>query len=433
MRRRVCAALAVFALVLGVSCRATVAEPRLAPAWAEEQARTPLSRADCIALATRSAPNAAAWQARRLAARAGLESADRFPNPTLSLGWEDFGLNHAAAAGSVQTTLSLALALEDVFARKRRAAAARHELEAEEADLRAQAAQLAADVSRAYDELVAARTRATLQAELSSVAEKQRADVERFATSGLAARVDLERASAELAQAEAQRAQATVEADRLELAFAFALGFERPQRLQLSEALRNASSTPSRDLAELLALAASARSEIAAAAARYQAELERSRLAAERLQFLPALGAGPRRQGDELRGVATIDVVLPVFDSGAAAEHAQSAALLAAAAALRASAHEVARDVCSALERLRAAETYLSEHARDLAARRLALRESTERLFRAGEAPYADLALARRDEVEARLSLVDAELAAAAARVDLDFAVGALEVREPRP
>ena len=428
-----CASILGLAFVFITSCHATVVEPRLAPAWAEAEAQKPLTRDDCIALATKSAPNAAAWQARRLAARAGLERAKTLPNPTLTLGWEDFGLNQAASGSSVQTTLSLAMALEDVFSRKRRKAAARHELEAEEADLRADAAKLAADVSRAYDELVAARTRSTLQDELTAVAEKQRADVERFTESGIAPHFDLERAEAELAQAQADRAKTAVEAQRLELELAFSLGFERPAALQLSEPLTNASKIASRDLTALLSAAANKRSEIAAAAARYQAELERLKLAAERLQFLPTVGAGPRKQGEELRGVATIDVALPIFDSGKATEHAQSATLLAAAAALRTSAHDVARDVCTALERLDASESYLTDHARDLAARRLSLRERTERLFRAGEAPYADLALARRDEVQARLALVDADLAAAAARIDLDFATGALELLGTKP
>ncbi len=412
-----------------VACRAAVVEPTLQPAWSEDEARDPLSRSECVALAVRSAPSAAAWTARIQAARASLEQAQLLPNPSVSLGWEDLGLDSATAGIPVQTTLSLALALQDACSRSRRTFAARYELEAEEADVRAEIARLAAGVSRAYDGLIAVRQRAALAEELAAVARRQCDDVAKFVASGVLPHVEFERSDAELAQSRAQVAQAEADARLLELEFAFALGFERPLTLRLADALTDAGDATSLDLATLLASAVAARSELSAAKARYAAELERLKLSAERLQFLPTIGAGARTQDGELSGVASIDVELPIFDAGSAAERAQDASLLAAAADMRTAGHEVAREVCAALERLSAAEAYLAEHARDLARRRRTLRERTETLFRAGEVEYSELALARRDEVEARIALVDAELVVAAARVDLDAASGELEAR----
>jgi hypothetical protein len=126
--------LALACIAAASGCRATVEEPTLPPAWTAEDAARPLSRRDCIDLALHSAPTSTAWKARILAARAGLEQAEALPNPALSLGWEDFGLNAASGGSAVQTTLSLAMSLEDLFSRKRRAAAASHDLEAEEAN-----------------------------------------------------------------------------------------------------------------------------------------------------------------------------------------------------------------------------------------------------------------------------------------------------------
>ncbi len=420
-------------------CKATIVEPTLPPAWPESAAQRPLTRADCISLAAGSAPTAAAWEARRLAARARLDQASRLPNPTLSLGWEDFGLNQAATGSTVQSTLSLALALADVAARKRRKHAAQAELLAEEADLRAERAQLAADVCLAYDELVVARARAALHAELTDVAGMQAHDVGRFVENGLLPRLDLERAVAEGRQAQADFVGASTRARALELEFAFALGFERPVALALAEPLAaggNAGAggtVSSLPLAELLAVAAAARPELAAARARYEAERERLSLAAERVQFMPTIGAGPRTLGDEVLGVASIDVELSLFDSGAVAEHEQQAALLGAASALRAAAHAVALQVCTTLGRSQAAEAFIRDHARDLAARRRGLRERTERLFHDGEAEFADLVLARRDEVQSRVALLDAEHAAAAARVALQAALGVFAADDPVP
>ena len=440
------------ALLTPAGCGAPVVEPELPPAWSPAQAAAPLTRAECVHLAANSAPSAAAWEARRAAAKANLEQAGLLANPTLSLAWEDFGLNHAAEGSALQTTVSLAVALEDVFSRGSREAAARHELEAEEADIRAERARLAADVAHAYDELVAARARVELQQDLVAEARTQRDDVARFVASGDSPRIEQDRAEAELAAAQADAARARTEARGQELGFAFALGFERPVTLQLAEPLtgEGPSLDPTAgsgtgagpgagpaaieiDLAGLLAVAADARPELAAAAARYAAQLERLSLVAERPQFLPTLGAGPRWQKDELRGVGTIDVALPIFDSGAAAQRGEQAALLGAAAALRAAARDVAREVCAARERLEAAVTYLDGHARDLADRRHALNLSTTRLFRAGEVAYTELALARRDDVEAQLALLEARLAVAAARVDLAAAIGRLDDNAPDP
>ena len=418
-RRRL---LLLAALLAG--CHATVVEPTLAPAWTEAEAAAPLTRQDCIDFALRSAPTAAAWQARRLAARARLEQAGTLPNPILGLGWEDFGLNDAAHR-ITQTTLTLAWALADVAAREGREAAARYDLWAEEADLRAEAARLAADVSRAYDVLVAARARVTLQLQLADVAERQRADVAHFVSSGTSPRIELERAEAEVAEARAGVDAARSAARALELELVFAIGFDRPLEVQLADDLTPAPAEPQPALGDLLLSAAAARPELAGAQARYQAELQRLQLAADRVRFLPLVTAGPRSQGDELLGVAGLEVELPLFDSGAAEEHGQQAALLAAAAALRSAARDIAAQVCEAAARAAAAQAQLDDHARDLAQRRAALRTRTEALFRAGEAEYADVALARRDEVEARLAQLDAELAADEARIDLQLALGA--------
>ncbi|MDZ4775133.1 MAG: TolC family protein, partial [Planctomycetota bacterium] len=221
--------------------------------------------------------------------------------------------------------------------------------------------------------------------------------------------------------------RARADARELELLFAFALGFERPLTLALAEQPNGSTLTSERDIEALLTLASAARPEISAAKARYQAQLVRAHLASERIQFLPTVSAGPRRQDGELRGVAGLDVVLPIFDSGAVAEREQRAGLLAAAVELRRTAQQVAGEVSAALLRLETAESALTGSAGELAQRRRALREQTERLFAAGEVDYAELVSARRGEAEAQLARLDAERAASAARVEFDFATGAFE------
>ena len=141
-------------LLLALAACGTVEEPKLAPAWSEADAARPLTHADCVRLATRSASTAAAWEARRRAAEAALRQAGKLPNPTLAASWEDFGLG--SGGGPLQQTFSLGMALEAVFARGRREAAASHALLAELADLQAEEARLAREVGQGYDALAPA-------------------------------------------------------------------------------------------------------------------------------------------------------------------------------------------------------------------------------------------------------------------------------------
>lgn len=412
MRREI----AVLAMFLAAGC-ATVAEPVIGPAWSAPDAARPLGHADCVRLAAESAPTAAAWRARLASAQAALRQAGTPANPSMSLGWENLGL----AATPIQTTLTLAYSLESLAARPREKTAAQFDLDATRADLLAERARLAADVCRSYDELVAARRRLALAADATSVAERSRAAVERFAAAGAKASLDVDRAEAESMQARANQASALFDARAKEWALAFALGFDRPVALQLSEGL---TSGPAQDDLSALEAAATSRPEIAAASARYRAALERAHLAADRFQLLPSVTGGPRKEGSDTSRVLSLDVDIPVFDTGGAAIDAASAELLAAAAELRRTSHEVSGEVVAAAERLAETDAYVTEFARPLAARRVALRETAERLFAEGEIEFDEVTVARRDEVEARGALLDAELAAAQARTDLDAATG---------
>ena len=351
--------------LVAASC-GTVEEPKLPDAWGKERAERPLSHADCVALALHSAPIASAWRARRMAA--------------------------------------------------------------EVADLRAEATHLEVEVRRGYDRLVVARLRVELRRASQVVFEQQRAGLERFVTAGIEPKIALERADAELMQARAEAMKAETEARLLEIEFAFALGFARPVHLVLSDPVTPQPAAPVPGLEPLLVRAAEERQELVAAKERYASELERAHLQAERVRFLPTVGAGPRLESGEVRGVASLDVELPIFDGGGAGDQAQNAALLASASELRRQAQRVAGEVALAHERGALARA-LEQASLPLAAARRALRERVERLFTAGEATFQEVILARREAIEAELTALDAALAVAEARLDLAAALGAVSVR----
>ncbi len=157
--------------------------------------------------------------------------------------------------------------------------------------------------------------------------------------------------------------------------------------------------------------AAASRPEIAAAEARYRAELERLQLAASRVQFLPTILPAYRSLDGMSLGVASIEFQVPLFDAGGAEVAARDAGLLLAAAELQKVAHATARDVAAAAQGTAAARAFLHDHAEPVAAKRTALRAGAERLFEAGQVNFDELLTTRRDEVRARQALLDAALA----------------------
>jgi len=122
---------------------------------------------------------------------------------------------------------------------------------------------------------------------------------------------------------------------------------------------------------------------------------------------------GYRRLDGNSLGTGSIDVVLPMFDTGWAEVAAADADLLGAAAALRQGAHAVARDVCVALQGTAAATEHLERAARPIAERRQALADAAERWFAAGEITFAERREPIRAAERARRDLVAAELAVA--------------------
>lgn len=424
MPRSAIAGLAAAGLTLVGACNVAPPEARLREPYGPAAANHALTRSECIALAMNSAPTAAAWTARLRRAHAVLAQASRLPNPSLAAAWEDFGLNSAAESATLQTTLTLGFALQDAFARGSRQAAAEHELRAEVASLTEERNRLAATVSQAYDELLAARDRVRLLDLLTEVARANNETLTRFVSAGLAARIQADQAEAELLSAQADDGKAHAAARALELELAFALGFDRPVGLDLAESGTGKRYPPRADVDTLVQDAMHSRGEVVAAVERYAAQRGRLQLAVDRVQFIPTISLGPRLVGGELLGVAGVDAVLPVFDNGSSEVEMQDADLLAAAAEVRRVANNVAREVCLAVEAVRSTEDYLENSARRVAGLRLQLRQAAERLFVAGEVEFPEVLRARREDTAAQLDVLDAQRAVAAAQTDLERALG---------
>lgn len=421
MRGDLCLSLA---LLLCCQC-GTVDLPVLAPPHSEQVAQHPLSRADCEALALSSAPNAASFLARRLSAQAQLRQEKTWPNPVFAPSWDYLGFGHLIA----EQTMSIGVSLASLLTRSTRISAAEHQAAAQVAELEFEIQELILEVRVGYDELIAARERVVANQTSVAVAEKVMAAVSKFFAAGTGTAVEVSQAEAALAEARLALDAVVADAELQQVAFAFALGFERPVALMFSEPMTKISTTE--PAAQMIELAAVERQDLKAATARYETEIDRCHLANARPRFIPAIGGGPKFQGSQTYMSASLEVELPLFDLGGAAIAEQDAALLLSAAELRKTAQLVARDINLALAEQAAAHRHAYEHVLPLASLRMKLLHDQQRLFEVGEVTYANMIIAENDEATARVLTVDARLRCALAALRLQFAAGILKVCSP--
>lgn len=378
----------------------------------------PWSRARCVAAAIEAAPTAEAWRARLDHAHALAAQCSAWPNPSIHLEWEDL----AAPQGvPIQTTVSILESLSALATRSAHAAEAEGEREAVAHDVDAERIWISGQVLHEYDHVLIARARTKLARDAVIERQKVADAVVELAAAGEAAYVDVSLASNDLDHARTDLAESIRSERETELALAFALGFERPVALELSEPLQL--EVDDRDLESMLRIAADTRPELAAALARCRTRCEASENTHRRLSFLPTMTVGRRSADGTISGVASIEVELPLFDRGDAAADASDAAALLASADVARVARDVTQQVVAARERSIDAHAAL-DRARSTVERRRHLVEDCEILFGAGEASLTQVQAAHVELVTARKDLLDATAAAAAARVDLEAALG---------
>lgn len=404
---------------------AEVTEPSIGPAHTSKEIHLPLTHAEAIRLASSAAPTAAAWRARLDGARAALMQSRRLPNPGFEASWEDFGLWPGSTNEVLQQTFSLTAALADICARPYRERAAEFELRAEEAAVRAEIADLSAEVVAAYDDIVFLRQRAAALG-AAAKAQKERADaLRRLVKQGLESSFRAETAAVDLLEADGDAFTARSAAEIAEVSFTFAIGCVRPlPELLLADEPDTTSADAARDLESMLTEAAVSRPELEEADFRYRATLERARLEAHRLRFLPTPGFGGRTVDGDARGTATLNVELPIFDDGEAESGRNDAELLASAATARRSAATVASEVTKARLSVVQADETLDRFVRQELAERRRLRELAGLLFDAGEISLDERDAATAQMLAAEVAEIDALAKCAAARTTLAHALG---------
>jgi len=347
--------------------------------------------------------------------------------------WRDprvsFAVLLPSGGGAVRWTLDLAASVLDLWDLPRREALARAELARDVLALAEAASELAARVRAAYFEAAAAEERVRLGQEEERLAQAELAAVEARVAGGVASALDAERVRARAA--EAAQARLAAERDASGAREALAALFSWPRALGPvalvdglpagAGALAPEEELVERSRATRLDLCVSAR-DLDARRARLALEQGRTipeldlTLAAERPELGedPGFLAGPGLTvGLPLSGAPRVRSAAAAFEL--AAREAEHAALVAEAAqAVRAAARRAALADAAA----RQATDELVPRAQELLARTRA-----ERAL--GRATLLEELAAERALAAARRTTLEARLAAALARAELERALGA--------
>ncbi len=424
-------ALTLFLALLLASCVSTPPPPSwhaLEPSAFDH----PLPLAECLSLARSNDVRAAQWEARLAAARAGLSSAQAFPNPTVSLEWEGIGLHDAEGVSIESQKTIVSYPVFFWWPRAYKVAAAEAGREAEAAGVHLEQRQLTAEIGVAWIGLVAGQRRVRIATDLLATGRESLRLARKGMDLGIRSAYDVERAEAEVLKAEGDLAASEGELRRDQLSFAFALGAGRPcfPRVMDTEeagavrpgALGDAETPPE----ELLSLALAADPEWAKAKALVdaaEAELHVEQLAVIPLADVQGSG-GTKRDGDGRASFATGEFPVPLLNWNGAGIEKAKAALLAARTEEEKARRAVVAFLCLDWERVRSAVRNWASFAHPLSEKLTKVESSARKLFDAGQIGYAELLQAQRDLKEAQRSEADAWREASVARWTIESALG---------
>ncbi|CAN5244460.1 TolC family protein [soil metagenome] len=391
--------------LLAIGCAAS--SPPWQPATAQSFAK-PLTMKEAIALAESQDLLSAEWKARQKAAGAAVRQAWTPPNPTLNLAWEDVGLKDAA--GASQSTSSVGVSYPVLFwiTRPWEIASARHRQAAAEQTILAEKRDLAIEVGTSWLDISALAQKERFATDAVDEASDSLRFVSTERSLGDASSLDETRAEAEVLRARAELADVVAAKRAAQLAFAFALGADRPYFPDVSDAM------PAKDESIPPAMMLPSTNGPAfpeVAAARESMRAAQADVTAEYMRILPLTdtqGSVLRKNSpDGMSNSYGVDVPIPLFDwNSAGIARARAERLLASIGAER-TRRQAAQRLSANWENWKASREKYLTLVTPLQEKSRSIGHAGQTLFEQGEISYADYLQSRRDATVDALAAVD--------------------------
>jgi cobalt-zinc-cadmium efflux system outer membrane protein len=379
----------------------------------------PLTVDECVKLAQTSSLTARAFKARLEAARGTAEAASAWPNPTFEYNVEDIGTVLNRQRQLLQQEI-LHYPIFTFWTKGLEADVAKADEARTAAEVEDDRRQLKFDVGQAFYELLASEQAVMNERAAVAVATSLVAAAEKRRKVGEASVLDEQRARTELLEARRDLAAAHRKRVVDGIAFALALGAERPVPVNLAEEWPEALPAEVADVATetLVQRALATRPDVQEAEAsvlkaQKSADLEgRKTLPLADWQLAGGISQGPEGRG----AIVNFQAPVPLLDFNTGNRTRARAELESAVVSLEKTRRMVVFEVESSLVAFDHAHEALEEFARPIEAARASALDATRRQFQAGEVTYFELVQAQRDLVAARRELVDARKELALAR-----------------
>jgi len=429
MRTRMNMVVVLVLAALGGCASPPKTEWRPTPAQAFDHA---LALEECLRLAQSNDVTAAQWRWRLDRAHSRLTQAWKLPNPSLSFLWEDIGLHNTEGKSLLLKEYGVSYPLFFWLTKPSEIAAAKADLRERQATVKDEKRRLALQIGEAFYRLLGEQESLELAEENLDLAEAIDADVRKRHDAGEASGLDEQRAALEADRSRQtyERAQRRLREDQL--AFAFALGSDRPVAVHVqgswpaelpsrwtkaglisAQLLREAQ--PVEAIApppKLLSAAVANRPDLLAAYQRINTA--RAHLGLERIRAIPLVdasaGSAYRNTPDGKSASLNFSLPIPLFDQHQQPIRMARADLHLAEAEAEQFRRRVIAEVTDAWAQwqttLHEFQTYSQRRA--AAAERIA--RGARDLFRAGEVSYLDVMQARRDLMNARQESLTAKV-----------------------
>lgn len=380
----------------------------------------PLSPETAVAVALLRSPALQAELAGLGVAQAELAQATRFANPGLSF-------SRLSGGGEEETTFGLAADVVDWLTQPLRRRLGEAELERAKLEIGAAVLDLATATRVALVELQAAEA---LVARLATIEQIDRAAADyaqALRAAGNLTAGELAHAEAGWGETRGELLLARAEVNRRREAVIRALGLSGVETWSAAP-LAAAPAATEIELAALEEVAVRDRMELAAA--RWAVtELERARNLSRRTRWLPVgieAGFERERDGDLTRRGPTVELALPIFDTGAASLARYRAEIERARAQAEAVEGAIRSEVRTRVSDLATAVELAALYRDVVLPRRLEALDATLRDYNQMLVGTFDVLIAKQEEIDAEKRAIEAGAAAWVARFELDRALGRL-------
>jgi cobalt-zinc-cadmium efflux system outer membrane protein len=349
-------------------------------------------------------------------------------NPSVEAG---VGPRTRGVERSLDLHLGLQQPIEIAGQRSKRKQSAAADLNAARARLESQRAALAAEVRSAFVHVLAVAEERKIAKDAVALARAAMAAADDRFRSGAASRIEVNTARVELGRAARAELQSAREHASALADLRLLIGLDAAVPLTLVGDLRQSSSRRSLELGPLITQARQHRSDLAAA--RWEVESSRAAvsLAVREAVPTPRIGASYGREEDANILLGTLSLDLPLFNRNQVAATDARARLKQAELTVELLDRRLTQEVSLAVQRVETARAALGVFNEAI------IKASEENAtlategYKAGEIDFLQLALLRRDTLEASRGHIEALEEVANAEANLDRVLGVIPTADP--